>query len=101
MPERGGLDVLRQIRETVGSERLPVILLTSTSDPRAKQKALELGVTDLLSCMAISSADRCFFSFTWSSSARVKGAKAKKIHVIRVTDLNLPGLISVFAFIND
>jgi diguanylate cyclase (GGDEF)-like protein len=48
MPEVGGLDVLREIRNDDELKHLPVIILTSSTEPEAKLQALELGATDLL-----------------------------------------------------
>ncbi len=48
MPEVGGLDVLRAIRNDDELKRLPVIILTSSTEPETKLQALELGATDLL-----------------------------------------------------
>lgn len=48
MSEVGGLDVLRAIRRDEGLQHLPVIILTSSTEPATKLQALELGATDLL-----------------------------------------------------
>ncbi len=48
MPEVGGLDVLRAIRNDEELRHLPVIILTSSTEPETKLQALELGATDLL-----------------------------------------------------
>ena len=48
MPEVGGLDILRAMRATEALERIPVVILTSSSDPEAKLEALGLGATDFL-----------------------------------------------------
>lgn len=49
MPEVSGLDILRQVRLDPELLQLPVIVLTSSSEPDAKLKALALGATDFLS----------------------------------------------------
>ncbi|MDJ0848641.1 MAG: EAL domain-containing protein [Myxococcota bacterium] len=48
MPEVGGLDILRAMRASEALERIPVVILTSSSDPEAKLEALGLGATDFL-----------------------------------------------------
>lgn len=49
MPEVNGFEVLRQLRDIEEYYFLPVIILTASSDPRSKLRALELGATDFLS----------------------------------------------------
>ncbi len=49
MPEVGGLDILRSMRAAEELDRIPVIVLTSSSDPETKLEALGLGATDFLS----------------------------------------------------
>lgn len=48
MPGLGGLEILRAVRGDPALAGLPVIILTSSSDPGAKQRALELGASDFL-----------------------------------------------------
>lgn len=48
MPEVSGFEVLKQLREYEQFAHLPVIILTSSSDPASKLQALELGATDFL-----------------------------------------------------
>lgn len=48
MPEMDGFEVLSEIRSNPHFERLPVIILTSSTDTESKIRALELGATDLL-----------------------------------------------------
>lgn len=48
MPEVGGLEILREIRNDKELKHLPIIILTSSTEPELKLEALELGATDLL-----------------------------------------------------
>ena len=48
MPEVTGFEILEQVRADKNLQRVPVIVLTSSSDPATKLKALELGATDFL-----------------------------------------------------
>lgn len=48
MPEKSGFEILSEIRNHPKFKHLPVIILTSSTDPENKLKALELGATDLL-----------------------------------------------------
>lgn len=48
MPEVGGLEILRAMREDESLRRIPVLILTSSTDPATKLEALELGATDFL-----------------------------------------------------
>jgi diguanylate cyclase (GGDEF)-like protein len=48
MPGTSGFDILRALREDSSTRFLPVVVLTSETDPAAKLQALELGATDLL-----------------------------------------------------
>lgn len=48
MPEVTGFEILEQVRADQNLQRVPVIVLTSSSDPATKLKALELGATDFL-----------------------------------------------------
>jgi len=48
MPEVTGFEILEQVRADKILQRVPVIVLTSSSDPATKLKALELGATDFL-----------------------------------------------------
>jgi len=48
MPGVDGLEILRRIRENPRLMRLPVIVLTASSDPEVKHQALMLGATDFL-----------------------------------------------------
>ena len=43
MPKVGGIEVLRQIRENPAFDVLPVIMLTTTDDPREAQHCRQLG----------------------------------------------------------
>lgn len=49
MPKVGGLDILGMMREDAALRRIPVIVLTSLTEPAVKLRALELGATDFLS----------------------------------------------------
>ena len=49
MPEVNGYEVLTTVRSSSEYEHLPVIILTASSEPDDKLKALELGATDFLS----------------------------------------------------
>ncbi|TKB11844.1 EAL domain-containing protein [Desulforhopalus sp. IMCC35007] len=49
MPGKSGMDILAEIRNHSKMSRLPVVVLTASSDARDKLKALELGATDFLS----------------------------------------------------
>lgn len=48
MPEVGGLEILRAMREDELLRRTPVLILTSSTDPATKLQALEFGATDFL-----------------------------------------------------
>ncbi len=48
MPGRSGLEILSDIRKHPRHKRLPVIVLTASSDAQDKLNALELGATDFL-----------------------------------------------------
>lgn len=48
MPHVDGLQILQMMRANPLLERIPVIVLTSSSDAETKLKALELGATDFL-----------------------------------------------------
>ena len=48
MPEKSGLDVLREIRTDPQFSKLPVIVLTASDDDQIRAQALELGATDLI-----------------------------------------------------
>jgi len=48
MPEVSGLDILRQVRSDRELRRIPVLILTSSSEAQTKLQALELGATDFL-----------------------------------------------------
>ena len=48
MPQMSGFEVLRRVRESKRFAHLPVIILTSSSDPDTKLRALDLGATDFL-----------------------------------------------------
>lgn len=48
MPIVNGFDILKQVRKHEQLKRLPVIVLTSSSDAATKLQALELGATDFL-----------------------------------------------------
>lgn len=48
MPIVSGFDILTQVRKYEQLKRLPVIVLTSSSDAETKLQALELGATDFL-----------------------------------------------------
>jgi len=49
MPEVTGFEILQYMRSNEKLKYLPVIILTSSSDPEDKLRALELGATDFLS----------------------------------------------------
>ena len=49
MPEVTGFDILEYVRANDRLKYIPVIILTSSSDPDHKLRALELGATDFLS----------------------------------------------------
>ena len=46
LPDMGGLEVLRFLRER--HRAVPVIVITARSDPRDRQTAIDLGVTEYL-----------------------------------------------------
>lgn len=48
MPEVSGIEILAEIRKDQALKYLPVIILTSSTEPEVKNKALELGATDFL-----------------------------------------------------
>ncbi|WP_019531683.1 GGDEF/EAL domain-containing response regulator [Dasania marina] len=49
MPHVDGFDILEAVRKLKMMQKIPVIVLTSSSDGATKLKALELGATDFLS----------------------------------------------------
>lgn len=49
MPKVNGLDILASMREDAALRHVPVIVLTSSTDPHVKLKALALGAMDFLS----------------------------------------------------
>ena len=49
MPDVSGFELLEKIRKTERFRHLPVIILTSSTDPENKLQALSLGATDFLS----------------------------------------------------
>lgn len=49
MPEINGYEILSEVRSNTDYEHLPVIILTASTEPDDKLKALELGATDFLS----------------------------------------------------
>ena len=49
MPEINGYEILSAIRSSKDYQHLPVIILTASTEPGDKLKALELGATDFLS----------------------------------------------------
>lgn len=48
MPSVDGLEILEQLRSTSEHRHLPVLVLTASTDPGTKQRALELGISDYL-----------------------------------------------------
>jgi PleD family two-component response regulator len=48
MPKMDGLTCLQRMRETPGSERLPVIIMTAVEDSAVSDRAKGLGVNDFL-----------------------------------------------------
>ena len=48
MPEVDGFEILETLRSHPDFHRLPIIVLTSSSDAETKLKALEMGATDFL-----------------------------------------------------
>jgi diguanylate cyclase (GGDEF)-like protein len=48
MPRITGFDILTAMRDDDALQHLPVLMLTASSDPEAKLRALDLGVTDFL-----------------------------------------------------
>lgn len=48
MPEVDGFEILQALRRHPDFQRLPIIILTSSSDAETKLKALEMGATDFL-----------------------------------------------------
>ncbi|MCA9150386.1 MAG: response regulator [Planctomycetales bacterium] len=48
MPEMDGLQVLELLRQEPSCRYLPVLILTASTDPQIKFRALELGATDFL-----------------------------------------------------
>jgi diguanylate cyclase len=49
MPKVGGLEILAAMRDDATLRHVPVIVLTSSTDPQAKLRALALGAMDFLS----------------------------------------------------
>jgi len=49
MPKISGLSILERIRTEEATRHLPVLILSASTEPEMKQKALEIGATDFLS----------------------------------------------------
>jgi CheY-like chemotaxis protein len=48
MPDRDGLSLLKDIRAVPDLRLIPIIILTSSTNPEVVSKAIQLGVTDFL-----------------------------------------------------
>jgi DNA-binding response OmpR family regulator len=48
MPEMSGVDLLREVRKSLATQALPVIVLTSSPDPRDEIELLDTGADDYL-----------------------------------------------------
>ncbi len=48
IPKVHGMDVLREVRASAMYNNIPVIILTTSSSPEDRKKALELGANDFL-----------------------------------------------------
>jgi DNA-binding response OmpR family regulator len=48
MPRMNGIDLLREIRKSLATQSLPVIVLTSSPDPQNEIELLEAGADDYL-----------------------------------------------------
>ena len=48
MPYLGGFEILSAMRQSEALKNLPVVIMTSATDPETKLEALELGATDFL-----------------------------------------------------
>ena len=48
MPKVDGVEVLRQIKEDTALRRLPVVMLTTTDDPREIERCYELGCNNYI-----------------------------------------------------
>src|SRR5260221_5507375 len=48
MPEQGGLQAFKEIRERPSTAAIPIILLTARADEETKLKALSVGASDFL-----------------------------------------------------
>ena len=90
MPEVNGFDILEKVRANAELSRLPVIVLTATSDSNTKLKALELGATDFLAKPVDAS----------ELVLRVRNTLAAKAHQDRLTYSDpLTGLLNRLGFV--
>ncbi|MBW2280467.1 MAG: response regulator [Deltaproteobacteria bacterium] len=48
MPGQSGLDILRAMRSDASLRAIPVVIVTSSTDPKARAEAFELGAVDFL-----------------------------------------------------
>mgnify|MGYP006297813709 CR=1 FL=1 len=48
MPKVDGVEVLRRVKETPGLRRMPVIMITTTDDPREVERCHELGCSSYI-----------------------------------------------------
>lgn len=48
MPKVGGIEVLRQIKADKELKKLPIIMITTTDDPREVEKCFELGCSNYI-----------------------------------------------------
>jgi CheY-like chemotaxis protein len=56
LPKISGLQVLQKIKEDVNTKNIPVIIITSSNDPRDKELCINLGVVAFL-CKPLKEAD--------------------------------------------
>ncbi len=75
MPEVGGLEILEAMRQDAALREIPVLILTSATDPEIKLQALELGASDFLA----KPVDRSELAL------RVRNTLAAKAHRDRLT----------------
>jgi putative two-component system response regulator len=91
MPEISGLEILEQLHADPELRHLPVIVLSASSDPGAKRRALALGATDFLSkpaefvelvarvqnCLAVKAYDDHLKSYAEDLARRVRERTAE------------------------
>ena len=48
MPGGSGIEVLKRLKRSTKTHRIPIVVVSGSDDPEVRQAAMELGVTDFL-----------------------------------------------------